>query len=291
MIGVRSDWRAQGCAALFFDARGARRWLRLPEWREFGVIDAVPKNGAIFALTESGAVLHFALSKSPRKQPADALVLDGQRASPLVPAGFEASSTVLAGNGSFLLSCAFGGVRVLPLGADWAAGEAAAETWRGGETVKRVASDGAKLVAVSDEDDVWVASLGAAKPQLEFELRLKSASVREVGLSAKSQLLGVLGSDGDVHLFSLFDGSFLRTLHAKGAVRVFCMTHTGSVLTVSEGSRTLQHFDQVNQLIAEVELPFDPDRIRTTEDTRLVIVEGERGTEVRDLRNLKVFQC
>ena len=59
---------------------------------------------------------------------------------------------------------------------------------------------------------------------------------------------------------------------------------------VSEGSRTLQHYDQLNGLIGEVNLSFEPDRIKTTEDTRLVIIEGERGTEVRDLRDLKVFQ-
>lgn len=288
MIGVRSDWRAQGCVALFYDAHGAKRTLRFLEWREFGVIDAVAKNEGIFALTESGAILHFSLPKSPRKQ-TETLTLDGQRGSLLIPAGLASSTTILAGNGDFLLSCAFGGVRVVSLQED-PAGESAWESWRGGETVKKMASDGSKLVAVSDEDDVWVASLLTSRPQLEFELRLKSASVRDVAVSARSMLVGVLGTDGGVHLFSLFDGSFLRTLHGKGVVRLFCVTHTSSVLMVSEGSRTLQHYDQLNGLIGEVSLSFDPDRIKTTEDARLVIVEGERGTEVRDLKDLKVFQ-
>ena len=288
MLGVRSDWRSQGCVALYYDAHGAKRTLRFLEWREFGVIDAVAKNDGIFALTESGAILHFSLPKSPRKQ-AETLTLDGQRGSPLVPAGFASSTTILAGNGEFLLSCAFGGVRVVPLCAD-PAGESVSESWRVGETVKKIVSDGWKLVAVSDEDDVWVASLQSGRPQVEFELRLKSASVRDVAVSARSMLVGVLGTDGAVHMFSLFDGSFLRTLHGKGAVRLFCVTHTSSVLVVSEGSRTLQHYDQLNGLIGEVNLSFEPDRIKTTEDTRLVIIEGERGTEVRDLRDLKVFQ-
>ena len=252
------------------------------------MIDAVSQRGVLRALTESGAVLQFSLAKPAKKQ-TDPLVLDWQRGFPLVPAGFASSTTILAGNGEFLLSCAFGGVRVLPLRGD-PAGEGVGEVWRGEETVKRIVSDGKTLVAVSDEDDVWVATLNAARPQLEFELRLKSASVRDVGVSAKSQLVGVLGTDGDVHLFSLFDGSFLRTLHGTGSVRLFCVTHCGSVLMCSEGSRSLQHYDQLNGLIGEVALPFDPDRIKVTEDPRLVIVEGERGTEVRDLKDLKVFQ-
>ena len=137
--------------ALYYDAHGAKRTLRFLEWREFGVIDAVAKNEGIFALTESGAILHFSLPKSPRKQ-AETLTLDGQRGSPLVPAGFASSTTILAGNGEFLLSCAFGGVRVVGdelhvnprLPEDWTELEAPL-CWRGQALRMHAAKDGVTL--------------------------------------------------------------------------------------------------------------------------------------------------
>lgn len=284
IIGVNTNWCLHGCVALSYDVHGSKRIVKIPEWKELGVISTVVKEGSIFGVTESGAILHFSLTKQPKKQQTINLVLDWQKSCQFCSSVLNDQTTILCGTGDRLLSCVFGGIRVLSLEGQ------IVETWKHEKIMKSVISDEDRVVAVTDDDEVIVGCMRNGHLEDEFEFRVKSSSILCASVSVKSQIVGVLGADHHVHLFSLFDGSFLRTLDMDDSVDIFCVTPTSSVLTYSSKSFVLQHCDQLGTKICETELLFEPSCLRVAEDSRSVVIEGERGVEVRDLRDLKVLQ-
>ena len=284
IIGVNTNWCLHGCVALIYDSHGSKRMMKVPEWKELGVISTIVKEGSIFAVTESGSILHFSLAKQPKKQQPANLVLDWQKSCQFCSSVLNNQTTILCGTGDRLLSCVFGGIRVLSLDGQ------IVETWKQEKVMKSVVSDEDRVVAVSDDDDVIVGCMRNGHLEDEFEFRVKSSSILCASVSVKSEIVGVLGADHHVHLFSLFDGSFLRTLDMDDTVDIFCVTPTSSVLTYSSKSFVLRHCDQLGTKICETELSFEPSCLRVAEDSRSVVIEGERGVEVRDLRELKVLQ-
>ena len=284
IIGVNTNWCVHGCVALIYDVHGSKRIVKIPEWKELGVISTVVKEGSIFGVTESGAILHFSLTKQPKKQQTVNLVLDWQKSCQFCSSVLNDQTTILCGTGDRLLSCVFGGIRVLSLDGQ------IVETWKHEKIMKSVISDEDRVVAVTDDDEVIVGCMRNGHLEDEFEFRVKSSSILYASVNVKSQIVGVLGADHHVHLFSLFDGSFLRTLDMDDTVDIFCVTPTSSVLTYSSKSFVLQHCDQLGTKICETELLFEPSCLRVAEDSRSVVIEGERGVEVRDLRDLKVLQ-
>ena len=284
IIGVNTNWCLHGCVALSYDVHGSKRIVKIPEWKELGVISTVVKEGSIFGVTESGAILHFSLTKQPKKQQTINLVLDWQKSCQFCSSVLNDQTTILCGTGDRLLSCVFGGIRVLSLEGQ------IVETWKHEKIMKSVISDEDRVVAVTDDDEVIVGCMRNGHLEDEFEFRVKSSSILCASVSVKSQIVGVLGADHHVHLFSLFDGSFLRTLDMDDSVDIFCVTPTSSVLTYSSKSFVLQHCDQLGTKICETEVWFEPSCLRVAEDSRSVVIEGERGVEVRDLRDLKVLQ-
>ena len=146
----------------------------------------------------------------------------------------------------------------------------------------RGSEDGRWLLGVDDEGDVMVFETGKERVlQKKCEVRVNDGLVREVMVNSALMAFGVVSEKGTCSLFSLFDGSFLRSIHSQGAPFTWGMiAHNRTVLLYSASTYLLTLYSFEGEALASKELLCEPLEMRPVFDGRALLLTDNRTSSL-----------
>lgn len=147
----------------------------------------------------------------------------------------------------------------------------------------RGSEDGRWLLGVDDEGDVMVFETTGKERVLQkkCEVRVNDGLVRDVMVNSALMAFGVVSEKGACSLFSLFDGSFLRSIHSQEAPFTWGMiAHNRTVLLYSASTYLLTLYSFEGEALASKELLCEPLEMRPVFDGRALLLTDNRTSSL-----------